>query len=220
MASLDKLLKNKKDSSQDKWLLKSINDHLKQVQRPARKGVFYPSALGSECDRYLYNCYHGLVVREEITAVARRIFDCGDYLGYRFEEYFKSMDILLETETQILSDDPPISGRLDFLIEHEIYGKYVIELKSINQRNFILLTKPKPEHVIQLQIYLNLTGYEIGSVLYENKNDQKIKAFVLKKDVEHWNKIKARCEAIMAMEEQPSKCTGNNWCACKREKNE
>ena len=64
MASLDKLLKNKKDSSQDKWLLKSINDHLKQVQRPARKGVFYPSALGSECDRYLYNCYNGLVVRE------------------------------------------------------------------------------------------------------------------------------------------------------------
>ena len=32
MASLDKLLKNKKDSSQDKWLLKSINDHLKQVK--------------------------------------------------------------------------------------------------------------------------------------------------------------------------------------------
>ena len=153
MASLDKLLKNKKDSSQDKWLLKSINDHLKQVQRPARKGVFYPSALGSECDRYLYNCYNGLVVREEITAVARRIFDCGDYLGYRFEEYFKSMGILLETETQILSDDPPISGRLDFLIDHQVYGKYVIELKSINQRNFILLNKPKPEHVIQLQIY-------------------------------------------------------------------
>ena len=220
MASLDKLLKNKKDSSQDKWLLKSINDHLKQVQRPARKGVFYPSALGSECDRYLYNCYNGLVVREEITAVSRRIFDCGDYLGYRFEEYFKSMGILLETETQILSDDPPISGRLDFLIDHQVYGKYVIELKSINQRNFILLNKPKPEHVIQLQIYLNLTGYEIGSVLYENKNDQKIKAFILKKDVEHWNKIKTRCETIMAMEEQPNKCTGNNWCACKREKNE
>ena len=130
------------------------------------------------------------------------------------------MGILLETETQILSDDPPISGRLDFLIDHQVYGKYVIELKSINQRNFILLNKPKPEHVIQLQIYLNLTGYEIGSVLYENKNDQKIKAFILKKDVEHWNKIKTRCETIMAMEEQPNKCTGNNWCACKREKNE
>ena len=84
------------------------------------------------------------------------------------------------------------SGRLDFLIRHgqldSTFSKHpvaVIELKSINQRNFILLTKPKPEHVIQLQIYLNLTGYEIGSVLYENKNDQKIKAFV-----------KERCRAL------------------------
>ena len=72
-----------------------LEKELKQNQRPARQGVFYPSALGSECDRYLYNCYHGLVQPETISAISRRIFDCGDYLGYRYEKYFEKMKMLV-----------------------------------------------------------------------------------------------------------------------------
>ena len=98
--------------------------------------MFYPSALGSECDRYLYNCYHGLVQPETISAVSRRIFDCGDYLGYRYEKYFEKMKMLLGTEMAIKSDMPPISGRLDFLITHPTHGATIVELKSINSRGF------------------------------------------------------------------------------------
>ena len=43
---------------QDRWLVKSFDQALRQEQRPARKGVFYPSALGSSCQRHLYNCYN------------------------------------------------------------------------------------------------------------------------------------------------------------------
>ena len=175
MASLSELLGDSIDGVQDKWLLKSIDSSLKEAQRPPRQGVFYPSALGSICDRYLYNCYHGLVKEEDISAVSRRIFDCGDYLGYRYEKYFEKMEVLLETESVIKADDPPISGRLDFLISQH------------------------------------------GVVLYECKNDQKIKAFEIKKDPRHWNEIHDRCTRIMNMPTQPEKCTGYRYCACKRE---
>ena len=221
MAGIEQIVRRRVtvSDSQDKWLLKSFDTHLKESQRPARQGVFYPSALGSDCDRYLYNCFHGLVKQEEISAISRRIFDCGDYLGYRYEKYFKKMGMLLGTELAIKSALPPISGRLDFLITHEQYGPSIIELKSINHRGFAALTEPKPEHTIQLQIYLNLSIYEYGIVLYEDKNDQKIKAFGAKKDPEMWKALANRCLHIMNLTEQPQECGGQRYCPCRREKN-
>ena len=202
---------------QDKWLIKALDSHLTGAQRAARQGVFYPSALGSPCDRYLYNCYFGLVKEEPLAPLTRRIFDCGDYLGYRYEKYFEQMGILLGTELPVKCDSPPISGRLDFLIKHDEFQTSIIELKSINQRGFLALKKPKDDHHQQLQLYLNLTSHEHGAILYENKDDQKIKAFSVQKDEEVWKFIRERCERIMSMTEQPIKCTGLRWCPCRRE---
>jgi hypothetical protein len=222
VAGIDEIVNRRKHLAniQDKWLLKTIDDNLKKNPYPARSGVFYPSALGSDCDRYLYNCYNGLVQPEEISAVSRRIFDCGDYLGYRYEKYLEKIGILLATESSLKCDSPPISGRLDFLIQHPEYGATIIELKSINQRGFALLDEAKPEHIVQTQIYLNLSGYQHGIVLYENKNDQKIKAFSIEKDPEHWSRIASRCLDIMALTKQPSTCTGHRYCPCHRENND
>tara|TARA_Y100000310_G_scaffold345435_1_gene464996 strand:- start:6076 stop:6735 length:660 start_codon:yes stop_codon:yes gene_type:complete len=203
---------------QDKWLLKALDTYLTSSQRPARTGVFYPSSLGSPCDRFLYNSYFGLVKDQPIDANTKRIFDCGDYLGYRYEKYFEKMGILLGTEIAVKSDDPPISGRLDFLIKHEQNEVAIVELKSINKRGFIALSKPKDDHYLQTQLYLNLSNREHGIVLYECKDDQKVKAFVTKKDVKTWENIKERCEKIMSMTEQPSQCTGLSYCPCRREK--
>ena len=80
------------------------------------------------------------------------------------------------------------------------------------------LTEPKPEHTIQLQIYLNLSKYEYGIVLYENKNNQQIKAFGMKKDPEKWNTIANKCLLIMNLTKQPTECSGHRYCPCRREK--
>ena len=69
---------------QDKWLLKTLDKHLTGSKLPARTGGFYPSSLGSPCDRFLYNSYNGLVQEQVIDAKTKRIFDCVDYLGYRY----------------------------------------------------------------------------------------------------------------------------------------
>jgi len=218
MAGLKQIVGERGDRNvQDKWLLKALDTHLTGSQRPARTGVFYPSSLGSPCDRFLYNSYFGLVHEQVIDANTKRIFDCGDYLGHRYEKYFEKMGILLGTEIAVKCDSPPISGRLDFLIKHEQNEIAIVELKSINKRGFIALAKPKDDHYQQIQLYLNLSNREYGIVLYECKDDQKVKAFSTTKDVGVWENIKERCERIMNMTEQPKQCTGLPYCPCRRE---
>ena len=56
-------------------------------------------------------------------------------------------------------------------------------------------------------------------MLYENKNDQKIKAFGVEKDKAIWDGLVDRCIRIMNLTEQPKECTGTRYCPCKREKN-
>ena len=118
-------------------------------------------------------------------------------------------------EIPVKFENPSISGRIDFLIRHQEHGISPIELKSINTSGFSKLSKPKDEHSLQLQMYLNMGNYDIGTVLYENKNDQKIKSFIVKRDIKQWDDLLSRCFNIQNMVEPPMKCTGPAWCNCK-----
>ncbi len=202
--------------NQDTWLLKTLDDHLTGTQRPNRTGVFYPSVLGSKCDAHLFLAYNGLLPVEVLPAVTRRIFDTGGSLEQRMEKYFERMGILLEREKSLKFDNPPISGRCDFILLHEEDGQIVIELKSANNRTFTnLRLTPKPEHTIQLQIYLNILGFDRGVVLYENKDNQQLKAFKVDRDNDQWNSIINRCFKIMGMNTIPKTCKGSTWCPCR-----
>lgn len=61
----------------------------------------------------------------------------------------------------------------------------IVELKSIGDSGFNYLSKgPKREHVLQLTLYMYLTGIRAGMLLYENKNTQHMKEFYIPYDVE------------------------------------
>lgn len=206
-------------SNQDKWLLKMFEDNLGYQQNSSRVGVFYPSMLGNECDRYLYLAFRGKLPQQEIASTTQRIFDTGSSLEDRMTKYFEKMRILKGREISVKCDSPPISGRADFLLVHDEYKDVVLELKSINDKGFKnLYSKPKPEHAIQLQIYLQLLDRPYGIVLYENKNDQKLKAFKVKRSPKEWNALVERCTMIQEAEEMPIICTGPAWCACRNYK--
>ena len=202
--------------NQDEWLVKTLEDKLKKQPYPSRGGKFYPSILSSPCDRYVYLAFNGLMPGSPIAANVRRIFDCGDYLGYRYSKYFKDMNLWIDEEKSVSLADPPIAGRYDFIIHHEVYGQTVVELKSINDKGFkALITDPKPDHFLQLQIYLNLLQLEHGIVLYENKNDQQVKCFEVRRSKEVWEQILEKCDRIRRMVNLPSICTGEKYCRCK-----
>ena len=207
-------------SNQDKWLLKTLDNAIEHPQRPGGKGVFYPSMLGNLCDRYLYFAYQGILPTQQIAAQTQRIFDVGGGLEHRMEKYFRKAGIWLASEQSLSNEFPPVRGRYDFLLRHDEHERILLELKSINDKGFKLLkSEPKPEHTIQLQIYLNINtiGVEHGIVLYENKNDQKLKAFKVDKQSKIWENIKERCIKIQNMRpnEVPRNCGGEFYCACR-----
>ena len=103
-----------------------------------------------------------------------------------------------------------VSGNLQRIFDNGNYLEY-----RINKYFDLLKLAPKEDHMIQIQIYLNLAAYDHGIVLYENKNDQKLKAFKVEKDVKMWDNILERLFKIMGMTRIPEKCTGESYCQCK-----
>ena len=65
---------------------------------PQREGVFYPSALGNPCDRFLYFAYTGQLKGQPLDPTLRRIFDTGNALEERLEKYFTDMGIYIDRE--------------------------------------------------------------------------------------------------------------------------
>ena len=214
-----KQVRKPRTKNQDSWFLHHLEDNLKFTKPWTTSGVFYPSMLGNPCDRNLYLAYTGQLPSQVIDARTVRIFDVGNSLEVRMKNYFERTGIFLASEQSVKFMNPPISGRYDFLLRHEEYGRVILELKSINDRGFKdLIDVPKSDHLIQLQIYLNLAGMEHGIVLYENKNDQKLKAFKVVQDINLWNSIIERCMRVQTMvpTEIPSLCKDNFFCSCRR----
>ena len=206
----------KRKAKEDTWLTELLDDYLSGVMVPPRAGVFHPSTLSNRCDRAVWLIYHGKMETTPLEAVTQRIFQNGNYLEKRVQTWLEKLGILVGREIPVKLDIPPMSGRIDFLIRHELYGIIPIELKSINTSGFTSLKQPKPEHQFHLQMYLNMGNHELGTVLYENKNDQKLKSFIVERDAEQWDSILNRCFKIQRMTEPPKKCTGERWCACKK----
>ena len=207
---------NTQTFSEETWLIKSLESAFGGQQRKTREGVFYPSMLGSYCMRLLYLAYNGLLPEQVIDDNVQRIFDNGNYLEDRMSSYFTKLEILLDREVEAKSDNPPISGRADFLLKHQDYDQIGLELKSINDKGFeALKNRPKREHTVQLQIYLHILNLPYGVVLYENKNNQKLKAFGMLPDADIWAQIEKKCTDVMMMLEPPSRCQGPMWCNCR-----
>ena len=203
---------------EDVWLNTVIDKHLTGIMTPSRSGVFHPSTLSNKCDRAVWLTYYGKMPKAELNPKLNRIFQNGSYLEKRVEAWFKGLGILLGQEVKVKHENPPMSGRIDFLIKHEEYGLVPIELKSINNAGFRGLKGPREDHKTQLQIYLNIGQYDIGTVFYENKDNQDIKTFLVKRDLKRWDDILTRCFNIQNMKIPPTKCTGLVWCACKKVK--
>jgi len=205
-------------TNNEAWLVTEIDRHLTSTsdQRPPSKDIFYPSFLGSTCDRLLYLHYNGLLPNQKFDSKTLRIFAHGHATETRYKDIFTKMRILSGVEVQARYDNPCIHGRADFILNFPEFGRTIIELKTINDRGFSSLSVPKPDHAVQLQIYLNILNIDNGFVLYECKNDQQLKAFHIKRSSSEWELIIERCIKIQGMLEVPklSTVTHEKWCNC------
>tara|TARA_R110002020_G_scaffold12392_3_gene45399 strand:+ start:104 stop:787 length:684 start_codon:yes stop_codon:yes gene_type:complete len=204
----------------DRWLVKQLETTMVAPGRSPTAGVFYPSSLGNPCDRYLYLAYNGLMPPLDVNPKLQRIFDTGGSFEERVEGYLTKADLLQGREIPAKFSDPPISGRIDFIIKGDKDEKTILELKTINSDGFSKLKVPKPEHVTQVQLYLNIAADDVSAdsafILYENKNTQDLKSFKILRDPLAWAEVVRRCQTIMGMKQAPIKCTGLWYCDCKK----
>lgn len=224
-------IKTKSRYVQDKellWFKKHLEEGISKTAKLSphiSSGVqtFHSSAIGNSCDRFLWLHWNRLLPEEEIDATKQRIFDHGSITEERYTKYFENGIMYIDREVKVTNEYPPISGRADFLLTsaQAKVKRFILELKTINTRGFDELKSPKSDHETQLQSYLNLLDIPFGIVLYENKDNQKVKFFQVNKDLVTWEKILNRLERIINTETMPTLASvdGPNhpsWCNCRR----
>lgn len=148
---------------------------------------FHPSWLAvdqGDCARFWYYSFKNEPRTEKHDPRLLAIFANGHGFHDRIQGLMKEGGILSDDEVPLLSENPPLEGTTDGTVEFE--GEdYLLELKSISTEGFFYRhhnKKPKEWHVIQLCLYMHMYGKGVdkGFLLYEDKNTQMMKVFLVK----------------------------------------
>lgn len=179
------------------FVTEAIDAVLNQPRKDFPHPTISPSQI-SECMRKLVALLVGLKIEDKIEPQYQRIFDNGTYVHKRFLKlYLPQTQIvchLLNIEQETYKDfieftlhDPEywLKGQPDAVIFNPADGlKYVFELKSVKHENFQNLAGPELSHIMQVNLYMYLTNIPRAVILYECKNDQDIKEYVIEQQPE------------------------------------
>jgi hypothetical protein len=114
----------------------------------------------SQCGGCLRSRYYSRTGERPDTLVTeprtQRIFDNGDHVHLRLQEYLHNANILRIPELTVFNEEYEIFGHTDGLITlgTEAHELGVLEIKSINSNGFSQLYSAKPEHEKQALVYL------------------------------------------------------------------
>ena len=162
-------------------LIKTIDDYLRSRPRDERpKRCFHPSSLHKSAKELYWHYLEG-DNNGEFEPRILRIFDNGHSVHRRLQTYLKEAGILVQAEVPVKNDEYEILGHTDGIIE--IAGERgILEIKSMNSSNFYTGYEPKPEHLIQVNVYMFCADIPRACLLYECKDNQELKEFFVKQD--------------------------------------
>ena len=212
------------------------------------RGYIGASLLGHPCERRIWLDWKGekptkgLAPNELLEEGKRQEkFDRGRHEESRLiKALIKSGYILLNTQASFSAFDGNFKGHVDGIILDTELNKYILEIKSCQERYFKAASKNGVQrtwhtYYVQCQMYMHF--FDIGNTLFlaVNKNNGEIYQEILKKDEEeiaksllkitriisHGNKIPA---TLVANDAPPPKmpcqyCEFVNFCYPKWEKN-
>lgn len=161
-------------------------------QRGKESNNLYVSDAG-KCPRAIYFRIKGYA-KKEMDARVLRLLDHGDHTHLRIMGVLFSLGIVRASEVEIPSKET-IGGRADAIVSLNNH-LYVLEIKSVNKAAFNKLEKPNPDHAKQLQLYLHYFKLGDGVIIYECKDTQDIKEFVVSYDKEEVDAILKDFEEI------------------------
>lgn len=156
-----------------------IDDFYANKKRVSRvRDYFYVSEIGKSKKQLYESLKSGKGF--EFSPRIKRILENGEYMHQRYTKMFAEMGMLVAAEIFAVENDL-IHGRCDCILTDR-KENYVIEMKSMSQWIFNKLTKPKPDHKLQLMVYMYYLNIYKGFLLYENKDNQTIKCFLVELD--------------------------------------
>ena len=160
-------------------MLKEIIDQFYRDSFEERDRFYFYISDAGKCPRALYFQFKK-VPRKQPNPRILRVFDEGDYIHMRLMSVLFSLGVAKAVEVSI----PPrelIHGRADAIVVFD-NTPYVLEIKSTSDFNFRKLKKPQPYHLKQLQLYMHYFKIAKGILLYENKDNQRLKEFLIEYD--------------------------------------
>jgi|TARA_R110000824_G_scaffold9814_3_gene43430 hypothetical protein len=207
----------------DSWFTAELEEACSSWGFSGTEDHFNASGFGNPCDRYHWYAFRGRIPKKPLTGKFARLLQHGNTFEDRMEKYLLAMGggTILAREFPVAFEEGAfrITGRIDFIIRHLNLGKVVLELKTINDKGYKALGgKPKDEHMLQVQMYLECLNLDWGLVAYENKNDQDVKTFRVARDKEYWAKQVKRGQTIISDRFPPFECSSKypRWCDCLR----
>lgn len=156
-----------------------------RVAKFTKKKTFAPSTIAfshGECPRYWYLAFDGAVFEDNADAYGVANMTSGTLSHERIQNAMLASGLAKKfvddkgqetTEFKITSQDPPIFGYGDAMLEwlgEDIVG----EIKTMPSEGFEyrkLHGKPKTGHLVQLLIYMKILNKTKGVLIYENKNN-------------------------------------------------
>lgn len=144
-----------------------------------KKKTFSPSTIGyghGTCPRYWFVAFSGADFHDTFDALSIASMENGKQAHDRIQKLLKDAGLAKEIEREILSDDPPIRGFADMIIDWA--GQDIIgELKTVKDEIFSMrqaAMAPTISHLLQLLIYMRVENIDEGFIMYENKNNNEI----------------------------------------------
>lgn len=186
-----------KEAFDTKGFIKALNKSYledKNASKYMRKNTFSPSTIGyghGMCPRYWFHAFNGTEFKDSFTAPSVASMLSGTAAHERLQSIISKMEFFKELEREILSEDPPVRGFADFVLEKD--GKEIVgEIKTIKDEYYDIRkasNSPSESHYLQLLIYMKIEKVEQGFILYENKNTNELHAVPVMLDAEAENYI-------------------------------
>jgi CRISPR-associated protein Cas4 len=173
-----------------------IDEFYRKKQNNKGQVAFYATDSG-RCPRAIYFSMKNYP-KKESDARVMRIFEHGDHTHMRIMAVLFSLGLVTAAEISI-PENEVVRGRADAIISFK--GEpYVVEIKSVNSVKF-KKNEPDFDHIRQLQLYLYFFNIKKGILIYENKDNQDLKEFVIeydenivKKSISFFNSLKENVE--------------------------
>jgi len=163
-----------------------------------KKSAGFAPSNTNNCARFLGYRLKGFETVVNFPGQVLRIFDQGHDVEARLIKYLTELGMVKKSQMNLVRNNPPIDCYLDILIDYD--GNEVpIEVKSISNEGFVYRKathKPKDEHYRQLQIYMDIGGWDRGILYYVNKNNNEHLPLLVEKNQDFLDKLYNRWNAI------------------------